>query len=105
MVDTTLLAIVSALLGAILTWFWLKGTRHYLRRGVHTIAIRNLHNGKRLDRWVLTRDEAWTPDGVGPPAWMTRNRIGSISTGDGVRVAHSTISRMLTRMREGGPTS
>ena len=49
-------------------WFWIKGARHYLRRGVHTLAIRNLHNGKRIDRWVLTSEEEWTPKGVGPVA-------------------------------------
>ena len=54
-------------------WFWIKGSRHYLRRGVHTVAIRNLHNGKRLDRWVLAPDADWTPEGVGPAASPVRS--------------------------------
>jgi len=48
------------------TWFWIKGARHYLKRGVHTLAIRNLHNGKRLDRWVLTTIDDSVPQGTGP---------------------------------------
>ncbi len=55
-------------------WFWIRGSgRQYLTRGVHTLAIRNLCNGKQLDRWVLTRDEAWTPVGEGPPPTAIRD--------------------------------
>lgn len=35
---------------------------------MHTLAIRNLHNGKRIDRFVLASDEKWQPEGIGPAA-------------------------------------
>ena len=49
-------------------WFWIKGERRHLKPGVHQLAVRNLHNGKRLDRWVLLPDKAETPTGTGPDA-------------------------------------
>jgi hypothetical protein len=51
------------------SWFWVgEAPRLYLKPGVHTLAVRNLHNGKRLDRWVLTQDADWRPEGTGPEA-------------------------------------
>ena len=56
------------------TWFWFRGGTQHLRPGVHTVAIRNLHNGKRIDRWLLVmgKNEKWTPEGQGPPATPVR---------------------------------
>lgn len=53
-------------------WFWIGGPKHWLKAGVHTLAIRNLHNGKRLDRVVLTPDEKWQAEGIGPAATPIR---------------------------------
>lgn len=49
-------------------WFWIKGERRYLKPGVHQLAVRNLHNGKRLDRWVLLPDGSEAPTATGPDA-------------------------------------
>lgn len=48
-------------------WFWIRGKRVHLDAGVHSLAVRNLHNGKRLDRLVLAPEEDWHPEGAGPP--------------------------------------
>ncbi|MCK5804732.1 MAG: carbohydrate binding domain-containing protein, partial [Lentisphaeria bacterium] len=54
-------------------WFWVRGKeRHYLKPGTHIVAVRNLRNGKQLDRFVLTQDQDWQPEGVGPEATPIR---------------------------------
>ena len=60
------------------TWFWIPGGTRFLSAGVHALVVRDLHNGKRLDRWVLTTDSAWRPEAVGPAATPVR----AIDTGE-----------------------
>lgn len=47
-------------------WYWQKAGTYPLAAGTHNFIVTNLHNGKRLDKMVFSRDDKFQPEGVGP---------------------------------------
>ncbi|MFW5798238.1 MAG: hypothetical protein ACOCXX_01160 [Planctomycetota bacterium] len=58
--------------GPLKQWYWEKSGSFKLDAGTHTFTFTNLHNGKRIDKFLFTRDPSYTPTGMGPAA--TRHR-------------------------------
>jgi hypothetical protein len=45
-------------------WYWVRGGEVDLRAGTHELRMKNLNNGKRLDKILLTRDPKFVPEGT-----------------------------------------
>lgn len=46
------------------TWFWVRGPVVMLEKGSHNLDIKDLQNGKRMDRIILTSDMNFVPAGI-----------------------------------------
>ncbi len=50
------------------TYYWQETGTVELQPGSHLFAFKDLHNGKRIDKIVLTRKDDFVPEGAGPDA-------------------------------------
>jgi hypothetical protein len=45
-------------------WYWVRGGEVDLQGGTHELRIKNLNNGKRLDKIILSPDPKFVPEGA-----------------------------------------
>ncbi len=61
--------------GPVKQWFWQKGKTYKMDKRSYRLQIADFHNGKRLDKIVLSRDPDFKPSGTGPPRTLPSKRL------------------------------